>query len=74
MNAYDPCAGFDKDSRSPYYHARPDEGYCALCGEPIEHGEEIVRAEGGTAHYECYRYNAPEEIVLKFLGITKETA
>jgi hypothetical protein len=49
-------------------------GICALCGEPVLEGEEIIRVDNNVAHYECVRYNAPEAEALAFLGVTKELA
>ena len=45
---------------------------CALCGEEITLGEEIIRCGEQLAHYECYRYNAPSDAVERFLGIVRE--
>ena len=45
---------------------------CALCGEEITLGEEIIRCGEQLAHYECYRYNAPPVAVERFLGIVRE--
>ena len=45
---------------------------CALCGEGLTEGEEIIRCGEQIAHYECYRYNAPPALVEAFLGIVRE--
>ena len=74
MQGYDPCYGYDDDPRSPYHRdTRESTGEtCAICGEPILEGDEIVCDEGRghQAHYECFK-QADYEDLLTYIGYQK---
>ena len=71
----DICGRIPHDARCPHYvDPTPTVGTCALCGEAVLEGEEIIRVGERAAHYDCVRYNAPDDEVLAFLGIQKEIA
>jgi hypothetical protein len=68
----DPCAGYDYDSRSPYYVDRtPYTGdRCLLCGGRIREDEEILDDGDADIHYECL-CEMPVTFTLARLGWKK---